>query len=90
MSFLMSLPENQKIVAFENGRGENILGSVRLCWHMLTVNSVCLCAAGTATDTTQPVPPPPEAPPTEPKVPEEEMDVTDDDITAGEDTPTLT
>ncbi|XP_057216303.1 WD repeat-containing protein 7 isoform X2 [Triplophysa rosa] len=38
---------------------------------------------GTATETTQPVPPPPEAPPTEPKVPEEEMDVTDDDIAAG-------
>ncbi|KAI4880880.1 hypothetical protein NFI96_015353 [Prochilodus magdalenae] len=39
--------------------------------------------AGTAPETAQPVPAPPEAPPTEPKAPEEEMDVTDDDITAG-------
>ncbi|XP_053543648.1 WD repeat-containing protein 7 isoform X2 [Ictalurus punctatus] len=38
---------------------------------------------GTAPETAQPTPPPAEAPPTEPKAPEEEMDVTDDDITAG-------
>uniref|UniRef100_W5L8Z4 WD repeat domain 7 n=1 Tax=Astyanax mexicanus TaxID=7994 RepID=W5L8Z4_ASTMX len=38
---------------------------------------------GTAPETAQPTPPPPEAPPAEPKAPEEEMDVTDDDITAG-------
>ncbi|XP_048021920.1 WD repeat-containing protein 7 isoform X3 [Megalobrama amblycephala] len=38
---------------------------------------------GTAPETAQPAPPPAEAPPTETKVPEEEMDVTDDDITAG-------
>ncbi|CAG5867114.1 unnamed protein product [Menidia menidia] len=40
---------------------------------------------GTAGSTTEPppaAPPPPEAQPIEPKVPEEEMDVTDDDITA--------
>ncbi|KAM9450708.1 WD repeat-containing protein 7 [Clarias gariepinus] len=38
---------------------------------------------GAAPETAQPTPPPAEAPPTEPKAPEEEMDVTDDDITAG-------
>uniref|UniRef100_A0A673IU54 WDR72-like alpha-solenoid domain-containing protein n=1 Tax=Sinocyclocheilus rhinocerous TaxID=307959 RepID=A0A673IU54_9TELE len=38
---------------------------------------------GTAPETAQPAPPPAEAPPTETKAPEEEMDVTDDDITAG-------
>lgn len=38
---------------------------------------------GTAPEAAQPTPPPVEAPPTEPKAPEEEMDVTDDDITAG-------
>ncbi|KAK2827701.1 hypothetical protein Q7C36_018627 [Tachysurus vachellii] len=38
---------------------------------------------GVAPETAQPTPPPSEAPPTEPKAPEEEMDVTDDDITAG-------
>ncbi|XP_035382955.1 WD repeat-containing protein 7 isoform X2 [Electrophorus electricus] len=38
---------------------------------------------GTAQETAQAAPPPPEAPPTEPKAPEEEMDVADDDITAG-------
>uniref|UniRef100_A0A671QEV8 WDR72-like alpha-solenoid domain-containing protein n=1 Tax=Sinocyclocheilus anshuiensis TaxID=1608454 RepID=A0A671QEV8_9TELE len=38
---------------------------------------------GTAPETTQPAPPPAEAPPTETKAPEEEMDLTDDDITAG-------
>uniref|UniRef100_A0A9J7YGX8 WD repeat domain 7 n=1 Tax=Cyprinus carpio carpio TaxID=630221 RepID=A0A9J7YGX8_CYPCA len=39
--------------------------------------------AGTAPESGQPAPPPAEAPPTETKAPEEEMDVTDDDITAG-------
>uniref|UniRef100_A0A8C1Z411 WD repeat domain 7 n=1 Tax=Cyprinus carpio TaxID=7962 RepID=A0A8C1Z411_CYPCA len=38
---------------------------------------------GTAPESGQPAPPPAEAPPTETKAPEEEMDVTDDDITAG-------
>ncbi|TSK72168.1 WD repeat-containing protein 7 [Bagarius yarrelli] len=38
---------------------------------------------GAAPETVQPVPPPAEAPPSEPKSTEEEMDVTDDDITAG-------
>ncbi|XP_067340112.1 WD repeat-containing protein 7 isoform X4 [Channa argus] len=38
---------------------------------------------GTTTDPSPPAPPPPEAQPTETKAPEEEMDVTDDDITAG-------
>ncbi|KAI5091513.1 WD repeat-containing protein 7, partial [Silurus meridionalis] len=38
---------------------------------------------GTAPETAQPTPPPAEALPTEPKAPEEELDVTDDDITAG-------
>ncbi|XP_076849105.1 WD repeat-containing protein 7 isoform X1 [Brachyhypopomus gauderio] len=38
---------------------------------------------GTAQETAQATPPPPEAPPTEPKAPEEEMEVADDDITAG-------
>uniref|UniRef100_A0A672NK31 WDR72-like alpha-solenoid domain-containing protein n=2 Tax=Sinocyclocheilus grahami TaxID=75366 RepID=A0A672NK31_SINGR len=38
---------------------------------------------GTAPETAQPAPPPVEAPPTETKAPEEEIDVTDDDITAG-------
>lgn len=38
---------------------------------------------GTAPETAQPTPPSADAPPTEPKAPEEEMDVTDDDITAG-------
>lgn len=50
----------------------------------LTLIRVCVCvAAGTAPETAQPTPPSAEAPPTEPKAPEEEMDVTDDDITAG-------
>lgn len=44
-----------------------------------------LFAAGTAPESGQPAPPPAEAPPTETKAPEEEMDVTDDDITAGMD-----
>ncbi|KAM9322530.1 WD repeat-containing protein 7 isoform 2-T2 [Pholidichthys leucotaenia] len=39
--------------------------------------------AGTTTEASPPVPPPPEVQPVETKVPEEEMDVTDDDITAG-------
>uniref|UniRef100_A0A3Q1CQ63 WDR72-like alpha-solenoid domain-containing protein n=1 Tax=Amphiprion ocellaris TaxID=80972 RepID=A0A3Q1CQ63_AMPOC len=38
---------------------------------------------GTSTEPSTPAPPPPEAQPIETKVPEEEMDVTDDDITAG-------
>ncbi|XDV38078.1 hypothetical protein PO909_007560 [Leuciscus waleckii] len=38
---------------------------------------------GSAPETGPPPPPPAEAPPPEIKVPEEEMDVTDDDITAG-------
>uniref|UniRef100_A0A3B4YGR8 WD repeat domain 7 n=1 Tax=Seriola lalandi dorsalis TaxID=1841481 RepID=A0A3B4YGR8_SERLL len=38
---------------------------------------------GTTTEPSPPAPPPPEAQPVETKAPEEEMDVTDDDITAG-------
>uniref|UniRef100_A0A673AYQ1 WDR72-like alpha-solenoid domain-containing protein n=1 Tax=Sphaeramia orbicularis TaxID=375764 RepID=A0A673AYQ1_9TELE len=38
---------------------------------------------GTTTEPSPPAPPPPEAQPIETKVPEEELDVTDDDITAG-------
>ncbi|XP_038589587.1 WD repeat-containing protein 7 isoform X1 [Micropterus salmoides] len=38
---------------------------------------------GTTTEPSPPAPPPPEAQPIETKAPEEEMDVTDDDITAG-------
>ncbi|XP_036384609.1 WD repeat-containing protein 7 isoform X1 [Megalops cyprinoides] len=38
---------------------------------------------GAATEAAQPAPPPPEPQPVETKAPEEEMDVTDDDITAG-------
>uniref|UniRef100_A0A1A8HKX6 WDR72-like alpha-solenoid domain-containing protein n=1 Tax=Nothobranchius korthausae TaxID=1143690 RepID=A0A1A8HKX6_9TELE len=38
---------------------------------------------GTTTEASPQVPPPPEAQPIETKAPEEEMDVTDDDITAG-------
>lgn len=40
-------------------------------------------SAGTTTEASPPAPPPPEAQPIETKAPEEEMDVTDDDITAG-------
>ncbi|XP_035246138.1 WD repeat-containing protein 7 isoform X3 [Anguilla anguilla] len=38
---------------------------------------------GASAEVAQPAPPPPEPQPVEPKAPEEEMDVTDDDITAG-------
>ncbi|KAG7221191.1 hypothetical protein INR49_017478, partial [Caranx melampygus] len=38
---------------------------------------------GTTTESSPPAPPPPETQPVEAKAPEEEMDVTDDDITAG-------
>ncbi|KAG8010940.1 WD repeat-containing protein 7 [Nibea albiflora] len=38
---------------------------------------------GTTTEPSPPAPPPPEAAPIETKAPEEELDVTDDDITAG-------
>uniref|UniRef100_A0A8B9GWX0 WD repeat domain 7 n=1 Tax=Astyanax mexicanus TaxID=7994 RepID=A0A8B9GWX0_ASTMX len=49
----------------------------------LEVCKIHTYTSGTAPETAQPTPPPPEAPPAEPKAPEEEMDVTDDDITAG-------
>uniref|UniRef100_A0A8B9J6E2 WD repeat domain 7 n=1 Tax=Astyanax mexicanus TaxID=7994 RepID=A0A8B9J6E2_ASTMX len=48
----------------------------------LEVCKIHTYTSGTAPETAQPTPPPPEAPPAEPKAPEEEMDVTDDDITA--------
>lgn len=47
---------------------------------------VSFSSAGTTTDTPPPALPPPEAQPVETKAPEEEMDVTDDDITAGKST----
>lgn len=47
--------------------------------------SFFLSLAGTTTEPSPPAPPPPEAQPVETKAPEEEMDVTDDDITAGRD-----
>lgn len=40
-------------------------------------------SAGMTTEASPPALPPPEAQPIETKAPEEEMDVTDDDITAG-------
>lgn len=45
--------------------------------------SLSLSLAGTTPEPSTPAPPPPEAQPVETKIPEEEMDVTDDDITAG-------
>lgn len=56
-----------------------------MCQYMLIVNinSTVSVSAGTTTEASPPAPPPPEAQPIETKAPEEEMDVTDDDITAG-------
>lgn len=50
---------------------------------------VILSLAGTTTEPSPPAPPPPEPQPIETKAPEEEMDVTDDDITAGRDKNTI-
>ena len=44
---------------------------------------VCLSSAGTTTEGSPPGPPPPDAQPIQTKGPEEEMDVVDDDISAG-------
>lgn len=57
-----------------------------MCRYMLVANinsTASLSSAGTTTEASPPAPPPPEAQPIETKAPEEEMDVTDDDITAG-------
>uniref|UniRef100_A0A669CSH5 WD repeat domain 7 n=1 Tax=Oreochromis niloticus TaxID=8128 RepID=A0A669CSH5_ORENI len=63
----------------QSGRKETIdLWAPYLPQYVDTVSS-----PGTTTDTPPPAPPPPEAQPVETKAPEEEMDVTDDDITAG-------
>lgn len=63
----------------QSGRKDTIdLWAPYLPQYVDTVSS-----PGTAPETAPQVPPPAEAPPTETKVPEEEMDVTDDDITAG-------
>lgn len=50
---------------------------------MVANTFVCVSSAGSASEPAPPAPPPPEAQPVEAKAPEEEMDVTDDDITAG-------
>lgn len=63
----------------QSGRKDTIdLWAPYLPQYVDTVSS-----PGSAPETAQTAPPPPEALPTEPKVQEEEMDVTDDDITAG-------
>ncbi|XP_073727723.1 WD repeat-containing protein 7 isoform X4 [Misgurnus anguillicaudatus] len=63
----------------QSGRKDTIdLWAPYLPQYVDTVSS-----PGSAPETAQTAPPPPEAPPIEPKVQEEEMDVTDDDITAG-------
>ncbi|KAM8827764.1 WD repeat-containing protein 7 isoform 5-T6 [Spinachia spinachia] len=63
----------------QSGRKETIdLWAPYLPQYVDTVSS-----PGSATEPAPPAPPPPEAQPVETKVPEEEMDVTDDDITAG-------
>uniref|UniRef100_A0A3Q2WYU2 WD repeat domain 7 n=1 Tax=Haplochromis burtoni TaxID=8153 RepID=A0A3Q2WYU2_HAPBU len=63
----------------QSGRKETIdMWAPYLPQYVDTVSS-----PGTTTDTPPPALPPPEAQPVETKAPEEEMDVTDDDITAG-------
>uniref|UniRef100_A0A671UYZ7 WD repeat domain 7 n=1 Tax=Sparus aurata TaxID=8175 RepID=A0A671UYZ7_SPAAU len=63
----------------QSGRKDTIdLWAPYLPQYVDTVSS-----PGTATEASPPAPPPPEAQPIETKAPEEEMDVTDDDITAG-------
>uniref|UniRef100_A0A8C3G9H1 WD repeat domain 7 n=1 Tax=Cyclopterus lumpus TaxID=8103 RepID=A0A8C3G9H1_CYCLU len=63
----------------QSGRKDTIdLWAPYLPQYVDTVSS-----PGSATEPSAPAPPPPEAQPIEAKVSEEEMDVTDDDITAG-------
>uniref|UniRef100_A0A8C9YHC8 WD repeat domain 7 n=1 Tax=Sander lucioperca TaxID=283035 RepID=A0A8C9YHC8_SANLU len=63
----------------QSGRKDTIdLWAPYLPQYVDTVSS-----PGSSTEPSPPAPPPPEAQPIETKVPEEEMDVTDDDITAG-------
>lgn len=47
------------------------------------MSALSLSSAGSTSEGAPPAPPPPDAQPIETKVPEEEMDVVDDDITAG-------
>uniref|UniRef100_A0AAQ4PV52 WD repeat domain 7 n=1 Tax=Gasterosteus aculeatus aculeatus TaxID=481459 RepID=A0AAQ4PV52_GASAC len=63
----------------QSGRKDTIdLWAPYLPQYVDTVSS-----PGSASEPAPPAPPPPEAQPVEAKAPEEEMDVTDDDITAG-------
>ncbi|XP_061149313.1 WD repeat-containing protein 7 isoform X2 [Syngnathus typhle] len=63
----------------QSGRKDTIdLWAPYLPQYVDTVSS-----PGTSTEPSTPAPPPPEAQPLEVKAPEEEMDTTDDDITAG-------
>ncbi|KAI4816485.1 hypothetical protein KUCAC02_008811, partial [Chaenocephalus aceratus] len=63
----------------QSGRKDTIdLWAPYLPQYVDTVSS-----PGSTTEPSPPAPPPPEAQPIEAKVPEEEMDVTDDDIIAG-------
>uniref|UniRef100_A0AAY4EKX3 WDR72-like alpha-solenoid domain-containing protein n=1 Tax=Denticeps clupeoides TaxID=299321 RepID=A0AAY4EKX3_9TELE len=52
-------------------------------WAPYLPQYVDTVSSPTATEAPQPIPPPPEPQPVETKVPEEEIDITDDDITAG-------
>lgn len=55
-----------------------------VCEHCRRLTpALSLSSAGSTSEAAPPAPPPPEAQPTETKAPEEEMDVVDDDITAG-------
>lgn len=47
------------------------------------MSALCFSSAGSTSEGPPTAPPPPEAQPIETKAPEEEMDVVDDDITAG-------
>lgn len=65
---------------------ESASGTVIVCLRSVLgslISALCFSSAGSTSEVPPPAPPPPDAQPIETKAPEEEMDVVDDDITAG-------